>query len=575
MELLEGRRGVVKGLRSPRINKLSARISVASRAKVRKDLQSLRQLISDGEVIADELQQIMQNLLMPYSSAQQESLLISSSLANNEFALKSMFTNCIDVAFRNFVIGKTQKPAFLIYIDGLVDTELINEHIMQPLMNIRYAPTATASPDVHVGLIKNLFLEASGVEEIETIGKVAETVLTGDTVLLLDGDVKALRIVTKGWESRSVAEPVTESVVRGPREGFTENLRTNTALLRRRIKSPQFRLEKFIIGRMTKTETNLAYLAGTADDKVVEEVRQRIGRIDVDSILESAYIEELIEDTPYSLFPQIEHSERPDKVAAAILEGRVAIFVDGTPFVLIVPTMMVQFWQSSEDYYERYPIAFPMRILRFAFSTIALLLPGIYVAITSFHQELIPTTLLISIEGSRAGVPFPIYVEALMMEIAFEALREAGVRLPRPVGQAVSIVGALIIGEAAVRAAIISPISVIVVALTGIASFVMPSYNMAFGIRLARFVFIGLGALLGLYGVMLGMLVLLIHIISLRSFGVPYFAPFAPFNMVELKDVLIRFPWWAMGNRPGSIPTGNRLRQKFFLKPHSPADKDQ
>jgi spore germination protein KA len=216
-----------------------------------------------------------------------------------------------------------------------------------------------------------------------------------------------------------------------------------------------------------------------------------------------------------------------------------------------------------------------VRPLRFAFSTVALLLPGIYVAITSFHQELLPTALLISIAASRVGVPFPIYIEALLMEITFEVLREAGVRLPRPVGQAVSIVGGLVIGEAAVRAAIVSPLSVIVVAITGISSFSLPAYNLALGIRVARFIFGGLGATLGLYGIMLGMLVLLIHIISLRSFGVPYFAPLAPLNLAQLKDVMIRVPLWAIGQRPGSIPTVNRLRQKFFLKPRLPANNDQ
>ena len=557
------------------IRKLSAHMPKASLANARKNLAAIKQLTANSDTVVQEINQVIQKLMAPSSSEKLESLSVSSTLINNRQVLKHLLGDCIDVGFRELVIGKEQIPTLLIYINGLVDKHLINDHIMQSLMRIRYSSTATSSPNFPIELIKKVFLEAVEVSEITTIGEITDAILTGDTALLVDGSSKALRIVTKGWQARNVSEPVTESVVRGPREGFTETLRINTALLRRRIKSPTFKLEKYIVGRITKTEINLAYLAETADAKVVEEVRKRIERIDVDAILESAYIEELIEDTPYTVFPQMEHSERPDKVAAAVLEGRVAILIDGTPFVLLVPTIMAQFWQSSEDYYERYPIAWLVRIIRFVFSTMALLLPGVYVAITGYHQEMLPTALLVSIAGSHAGVPFPIYVEALLMEITFETLREAGVRLPQPVGQAVSIVGGLVIGEAAVRAGIISPATIIVVALTGISSFALPSYNLAWSLRLLRLLFGFLGFISGLYGIMLGLLILLVHIISLRSFGTPYFAPFAPFNLQDMKDVLIRVPWWAMNERPNSIPTNNRRRQKFYLKPRLPDTGDQ
>lgn len=538
------------------------------------NMDALNRLIDESKTIANEMDQIVQLLMTPNFSGKPELLPVSSSLISNQQVLQYLFKNCIDVDFREFVISKEQIPALLIFIDGLTDKDKINGQIMNSLMKIQYLSTHASDPNVCLESLKKVFLEAGEVSEIATIGEIAEAALTGDTILLLNGAVKALRIVTKGWEYREVSEPITEGVVRGPREGFTEVVRINTALLRRRIKSPQFKLEQYIVGRITKTEINIAYLAGTADGKIVEEVRRRISRIDVDAILESAYIEELIEDTPYTVFPQIEHSERPDKVAAGILEGRVAILIDGTPFVLVVPTLLLQFWQSSEDYYERYPTACLVRFIRFTFTTIALLLPGIYVAITNFHQEMLPTAFLISIAGSHEGVPFPIYVEALLMEITFEALREAGVRLPQPVGQSVSIVGGLVIGEAAVRAGIVSPATVIVVALTGIASFALPAYNMAFSLRLLRFVFGALGFLAGLYGIMLGLLMMMFHIISLRSFGVPYFSPLAPFNLQDIKDILIRAPWWAMSERPHSIPTNNRLRQKFFLKPHLPDNAD-
>ena len=557
------------------IKKLSVHMPKALIADTQENLDALKQLTVESNTIAEEINQIAQKLMTPNSSEKTEELPVSRSLFNNRQVLKHLFDDCVDVSFREFVIGKEQISAILIFIDGLGSKDIINGQIMRSLMKIQYAPAQAASPELLIKLINKVFLEAVEVSELTTVGAITDAVLTGDTILLVDGAAQALRIITKGWRGRDVGEPVTESVVRGPREGFTETIRTNTALLRRKIKSTELRLEKHIVGRITKTEINLAYLLGTADAKVVAEVRRRIKRIDVDSILESAYIEELIEDTPYTVFPQIEHSERPDKVAAAVLEGRVAILVDGTPFALIVPTIMVQFWQSSEDYYERYPITWLVRLIRFAFSTIALLLPGVYVAIAMYHQEMFPTALLISITGAHEGVPFPIYVEALLMELTFETLREAGVRLPQPVGQAVSIVGGLVIGEAAVRAGIISPATIIVVALTGISSFALPSYNLSWSLRILRFVFGFLGFISGLYGIMLGMLILLIHIISLRSFGVPYFSPFAPFKLQDMKDVMFRLPWWAMTERPYSIPTNNRQRQKFFLKPRIPNANDK
>lgn len=552
------------------VYKLSAHIAEASRFKAARKLESLRRLIAGSGDIAQGLDEVARKLMAPSPPAKPETLPISSSLYNNQQVLKSLFAGAVDVVFRELTIGKEKTQALIMFIDGLVDKNKINGFIMKPLMRLQRSPAASGNADSRIDFFKKSFIEASEVKEITNIGEVAEALLVGDTVWLLDGATTALRIVTKGWETRDVAEPVTESVVRGPREGFTETLRTNTALLRRKIKSPNLKLEKYVVGRITRTEINIAYLAQVADDKVVEEVRKRIERIDVDSILESAYIEELIEDTPYTPFPQIEHSERPDKIAAAILEGRVAILVDGTPFALIVPTVMAQFWQSSEDYYERYPVAWLVRIIRFAYSTIALLLPGLYVAIVNYHPEMLPTALLISIVGSHEGVPFPIYVEALLMEITFETLREAGVRLPQPVGQAVSIVGGLVIGEATVRAGIVSPATVVVVALTGISSFALPSYNFAWSLRLLRFVFGFLGFISGLYGIMLGLLLLLVHITSLRSFGVPYFAPIAPFKLQDMKDTFVRFPWWSMAGRPHSIPTVNRRRQKFHLKPSLP-----
>ncbi|KLU61589.1 spore germination protein B1 [Peptococcaceae bacterium CEB3] len=494
---------------------------------------------------------------------------LGASLAQNLTALQKIFALCSDFTNRELSIGRSAIPAQLLFVNGLTDESIVGDSILRSLEDMTYFQVGVEGAGSMTQL-KKRFLAVANVVEIGSLGEVSEAVLTGSAVLLLEGSAQALKIGAKGSEARNVEEPVTEGVVRGPREGFTETLRLNTALLRRKIKTPDLKLEKCVLGSVTKTEVNIAYLEKIVNPKLVVEVRERLARIKVDAILESAYIEELIEDTPWTFLPLIEHSERPDKVAAEILSGRVAIFTDGTPFVLLVPTMMFQFMQSSEDYYDRYPYAIMIRLVRFLFLNFALLLPAVYIAVTTYHQEMIPTPLLISITAAHEGVPFPTVVEVFAMEITFEALREAGVRLPKPVGQAVSIVGALVIGQAAVEANIVSPATVIVVALTGISSFAIPSYNFASAIRLLRFIMMILASVLGMFGILLGMLVFQAHLVSLRSFGVPYFAPFAPFNRQDAKDLLIRVPWWAMGERPRLLGAQNRKRQKFFLRPGPP-----
>lgn len=497
----------------------------------------------------------------------QENLPLSDSMQDNLNILQSLFSNCSDIVYRKFVIDSINRSAVLIFITGLVDTKLINETVIKSLMNIKDIPADDLTTGYAAETLKNHFLEIANIDAISTIGEVVFTLLNGNSVFLLDGDIDALQIKTPGWKDRNVEDTTIERVIRGPKEGFNENIITNTALLRRKIKSPKLKVEEHILGRLTQTKINICYIEGIADDGIVKEVRERIVRIDMDSILESGYVEELIEDTPYTLFPQIQHTERPDKAAAGILQGRIAILVDGTPFVLLAPAIMVQFFQSCDDYYERYPTAIAVRYLRYTFMAIALLLPGVYVAIISYHKEMIPTPLFISIIQAAHGVPFPVFIEALIMEIVFEVLREAGIRLPGPANQTVGIVGVLVIGDASVRAGIVSPVMVVIIAITAIASFSIPSYDMGYTIRILRFVMLVLGAFLGLYGIMLGILALLIHLASLRSFGVNYLSPIAPVNFKDLKDVIVRFPWWAMSERPSFANKNNLHREKPFLRP--------
>jgi spore germination protein KA len=310
----------------------------------------------------------------------------------------------------------------------------------------------------------------------------------------------------------------------------------------------------------------LIYLNGVAYEATVNEVKQRLLKINIDGVLESGYIEELIEDNSLSPFPQVDHSERPDKVSAAILEGRIAIVIDNTPFVLIVPAIFIQFIQSPDDYYERFPVGSLTRIVRLAAYFTSMTLPALYIALTSFHQEMIPTSLALSIAASREGIPFPSIGEAFIMEATFEILREAGLRLPKQAGQAVSIVGGLVIGQAAVEAGIVSQIMVIVVALTGISSFAIPAYHAAAAGRLIRFPLMILAAVLGLPGILAGLTIILIHLSGLRSFGINYLDPFTSPNVDQLKDAAVRAPWWTMFSRPGNVARKNALRVAYGSK---------
>ncbi|SDW46434.1 spore germination protein [Paenibacillus sp. CF384] len=486
----------------------------------------------------------------------------SAALADNNDLLHAIYSDCKDVMFREFLIGNTTE-AFVVYIDGLANVELLDQHVIRPLLEL----PAESSGDLTSGrlasiLTLSLMLEHDLVEEaIECLGR-------GCGLLVIDGMSKGMSIGIAKWEKRSIEEPGAEAVVRGPREGFTETISVNTAMIRRKIKTPSLKMVPYYLGRQTRTEVLISYIEGIAEPSLIEEVRERIERIDIDGILESGYIEGLIEDNPFSPFPQIQVTERPDVVSASLLEGRVAILVDGTPFALIAPATLFTMLQSPEDYYQRFLIGTFIRWLRYLFFIITLILPSLYVAIMTFHQEMVPTSLLLSIAKSREDIPFPALVEALLMEVSFEALREAGVRLPRQVGAAVSIVGALVIGQAATSAGLVSAPMVMVVAITGIASFMMPQYSSGIAIRMLRFPIMVLSGMLGLLGLMLGVIVVVIHLCSLRSLGIPYLQPIAPMKGSEMKDVLVRAPIWMMRKRPYlSNKAPNSTRQAAGQKP--------
>ncbi|MFD1674011.1 spore germination protein [Alicyclobacillus fodiniaquatilis] len=486
---------------------------------------------------------------------------------NLEF-FRSVFDHSSDVIFHDFRI-LDGRDAVIIYIDVLSDTKLIDSDILSPLTKAEN-PFKESVPTLSLEAIAKDYITISSTQQVRTFSDAIRMIVKETNVLLLvDHEAGALALCAGGGEDRGIQEPNTEAVIRGPREGFNESVRTSLSLLRRRLRTEHFKIENLEVGKYTKTKVKICYIEGIVEPGVVEEVRTRLNRIEIDGIIDSGYIEELIEDNAYSPFPQVQNTERPDVVTAALLEGKVSIMTDGSPFALIVPCNLWGAIQASEDYYERYMIANAIRFLRYGFLFINLYLPSLYVAITTFHQELLPEKALLSIAAAREVTPFPAVVEAFIMEITFEALREAGVRLPKTVGSTISIVGALVIGQAAVQAGIVSAPMVIVVSITGIGSFVIPRYNFAITLRLLRFPMILLAAFLGIFGVVVGTLAIVIHLSGLRSFGVPYLSPVSPFTKGGMKDVMIRVPQWAMQLRPRQTSKLNLRRQTDATRPRN------
>lgn len=483
---------------------------------------------------------------------QELSLYIDENLTN----IREVLGNSGDLVIREFKMGKPflHKIA-LLYINGLADKDIQGSFIMERLMSdVNHIESGDLQqPGQLFTYIKESTLAIGGIEDITDWNKLFLSLVSGETILLIDGWDQAIACSAQGGELRSVTEPKTEPAVRGPKESFVESLVTNTAMVRRRIKSPNLWVETMKLGKITQTDVAIMYVKGIVNDKLLNEVKERLGKIEVDEVVGSNTIEEWINDDTWTLWPTIFVTERPDVVSGNLMEGRVAIFVEGTPIPLILPATWIQFFQTAEDYYLRWNITSFLRCLRVTAFLITLLGPSLFIAFISFHPELIPTPLLVNLSAQRHGIPFPVFIEALLMEVTFEFLREAGVRMPRPVGQAVSIVGALVLGQAAVQAGIVSSAMVIVVAGTAIASFTIPHVAMTDATRLLRLAMMVLAASFGLYGIGLGLIVLVAHTCSIRSFGIPYLAPFAPLIISDWKDTILRFPKPFLSKRPRLI----------------------
>jgi len=480
---------------------------------------------------------------------------LSTDIQDNLDRMRTLLNSCSDAVVREFSFGNPAVRACLFYFDGLVDKRQIETNLLKPLLlelNMMQNDNALyldANGDL-LNKVQNKILSLADIKRLNSLQEVCHQITSGDTVLLIDGCAEGLAAGTRSWTGRPIQTPENEVIVFGPKEGFCETLRFNTAILRRRLKSTRLKIDSLALGRISKTDVAVCYIEGIAPPELVKEVTARLNKIDIDAILDTGYLAELIVDHKWTIFTQTEHTEKPDRVCGQLLEGKVCIMADGTSMALILPISFPEYMISPEDYYIHFIPASLFRMLRFTAFILALLMPSLYVALISFHHEMIPTPLLLTIAATRQNVPFPAFLEALLLEATFELLREAGLRLPRAVGPAVSIVGALIIGDAAVRAGLVSTPMVVVIAFTGIASFVSPSYNAGIIIRITRFAFLFASAMLGFLGIIIVLLVMIVRMVSLSSFGLPYMAPMAPLSWRQMTDIIVRRPWFKNIQRP-------------------------
>lgn len=486
---------------------------------------------------------------------------VSASLDENRETVSALYglPENKDIIIRNFFLGTTPPvKCMAVFIDGLTDKTL-QDLLFQALMLFAGRQTPDDRGKL-AGLVEEALLPGNQVKVTSGLKDVLSAVNTGDTALFLDGCAEAVLVETKGWEHRGVERPVTEQIITGPQEAFTETLRANTALLRKIIKNENLTTEFMVVGQRSQTSVAVMHLRDLANPGLVNEVKRRIKSIKTDYVLDSGVLGHFIEDNPYNLNPTILTTERPDRVASKIAEGRVAIIVDGSPFVLVVPTSMYEQLHTGEELYTRWQFGSFIRWLRAMAFLLSFLLPGFYLAVVLYHQEMIPTELLLAIAGNRERVPFPSIVEVLLMEFSFELIREAGLRIPGVMGATIGIVGALILGQAAVQANIVSPILVILVAVTGLSSFAIPNYSLGFTLRIYRFLYIALGATMGFFGISMGLFAQVTLTANLKSFGSPYLAPAGP-KTSDWADVVTVAPVFFHERRPDYINPQEMSRQ--------------
>ncbi|MGN0349934.1 MAG: spore germination protein [Roseburia sp.] len=486
---------------------------------------------------------------------------ITGLLSENIAHMERLFCVCDDIKKKQMKLGKNKDvECYLTFIEVSVD--MGSSALSELLKYLRGAE----KEEIYEALSQNA-LGISDATYFETIEEAADGLLTGEAILFVDGFEKAVKIPDDGYPNMGVNEADSEKVIRGSNEGFTDSVKQNAALVRKRVRSPKVKVKQQKSGVRSKTNLYLMYIEDLVYPKLLEEIERRLDGFEIDGVLDSGVIEQLTEEKWYSPFPQFQTTERPDRAAMSILEGRAVLLSDNSPIALILPTDYNSFIKTSDDYYNRWEIANLGRMLRYLSSFFAMTLPGFYLAVTNFHTQILPTTLLLSFADARSGVPFPAVIEVILMELSFELLREAGVRLPGAMGNTIGIVGGLIIGQAAVEANLVSPIVVIVISFTALCSFAIPNEEFATAFRILKFFFIALCAWLGFFGMLAGLLAVLIHLAGLKSFGIPYLMPFVGADLNDYedeRDFLWRQPIQKLRRRP--IFARRRERTKLVIK---------
>lgn len=480
---------------------------------------------------------------------------LSKDLEDNIANIKELFKDDDTLIIRRFENEENKDIKFcILFTDGMISSSMLNDNILKPILISKTIESKTNLIDT----IMNSILSSNSVKKVTEVNDIIDTLVRGNTLLLAEGTEEALNIDSKGWQTRAISEPEAERVMRGSREGFNESLLMNLSMIRRKLATNNLKFKMRVLGKESKTKICICYIEGIADKRILDELNKRLDKINIDGITGSGTIVEFIRDFPFSPFKTIGGTERPDVVAGKLLEGRIAIFMDGTPFILTLPFVFIEYFQSSEDYYMNFYYSSTNRILRIISFIITLSMPALYVALTTFHQEIIPSAFLKSIAAARQGVPFPTVIEILFLLLAFELLRETGTRMPSFSGTAISVVGGLVLGSAAVEARIVSAPAVIVVALTAVTGLTTPKLKGP--IIVIRLALLLLSAFIGFFGYLFGITGLLIHLFQMRSYSVPYMLNVTNLKLDDMKDTIVRVPWNFLRFRSKLIVSNNLVR---------------
>lgn len=524
--------------------KLSDAHPEESFSQLSSNLAALRKLTSKGAELAEDMSTIVADL-RKVAAADQQPFVFTSSLEENEKLLKVVLRDCDDFIFRRFKAA--DRKGMLVYCFGMTDITLLEKNVLETLMSPKNDSQVQANPRQ---LIEKT-LTAASLSLVSKPSEAIEAAISGRGLLFIDGMAEVFVVGTEKFPKRSVSEPLAEEVIRGPHEGFNETLQDNIALIRRWTNDANLKVHMLRLGERSRTAVALVYVGNLIKPGLLEEVKARLRRIKPDIILSSYKIEDLIVDHPWSPFPQVQSTERPDKIVSAIYEGRLAIIVDNSPIGLIVPCTYNAIMQTPEDYTSPAVVASLITLTRHIAGFLAIYLPAIYISIVAFHPGMLPTTLAISIAELRSRTPFPSFLEAVLMEALLEIFQEAVIRLPKKIAGAAGVIGALVIGTTVVEAGLVNPLLVVVVATTAMASFTMPNYGYAMALRFLRVPMLFLASILGLYGVMLGYLAVTVHMCSLRSFGESYLGAILDISLLsDWKDMIIRLPLRKLDSRP-------------------------